>query len=326
MVRSWPPHHSNPGKFNLGRGPRNSFGSSGGGSNPVVESGSDITAPTLTNFAATPGADDRWGEMTVDTDEGNGTIYWIVQAAATATPSAAQVIAGQDGAGAAATFAGSSAVSATGTYTKRATGLSGGTAYEACVVHQDAAENNSDVGSSLFSTDTLVASRATNGLTTNMGIGSSSGTFTESQADADGGTNAVTITDINDSTTAQVTAQCTGITYFQGVNRFRLKVKNNGKAAAAMWLRINPASTTITSSGHFDITNGAVGTETWAGTPTITTLGNDWWQIDGSLDMTGADVSGSFDIRMGDADNDATVLRNGTNINAYYDIRITRTT
>jgi hypothetical protein len=285
----------------------------------------DVTAPTLSNFAATPGADDRWGEMTVDTNEDDGTIYWIVQAAAIATPTAAQVIAGQDGNGAAATFASSSSVTATGTYTKRATGLSGGTAYEACVVHRDAALNSSSVGSSLFSTDTLVASRATDGLTTNLTASTGSGTLTTSQSDADGGTNAIGWPDNSDDANAGVILTVNSLVYFQGVNRFRVKLKNTAKVAAAMWVRMAPVIVTITSSAHFDITNGAVGTESWIGTPTITSLGNGWWQIDGTLDMTGADVTGTMELRMGDADNDVTVVRSD-NINLVYDYRITRTT
>jgi hypothetical protein len=315
MAQDWPPTYSRPGLFSAGRGPQLSI-AGGGGGNSYPAAASDITAPTLTNFAATPGADDRWGEMTVDTNEDNGTIYWIVQAAATATPSAAQVIAGQDGAGAAATFAGSSAVSATGTYTKRATGLTAGTAYEACVVHQDAATNNSDVGSSLFSTDTLVASAITDGTATNMTA--TNGAFGTAVADSDGGANAISLTDSGDTLTGGCNANRNSLTYFAGVNRFRLKLKAVSSAAAKMWWRTSPASTTITGNTSFNLTDGTVGTEAWIGTPTLTSLGGGWYQMDGSLDMTGADVTGPFNGGMGDADNDGVVH--------LYDLRITRTT
>jgi hypothetical protein len=292
----------------------------------AVGTPADSTAPTLSSFTAVPGADDRWGELSVDTDEDNGTIYWIVQAAATATPSAAQVIAGQDGAGAAATFAGSSSVTATGTYTKRATGLTGGTAYEACVVHRDAALNVSSVGSALFSTDTLVMSRVTDGLSTGLSGATGFGSFTTSQGDPDGGTNAVSYVDNNDAGTGSFSLNTTSFNFFSGVNRFRVKMKCSTSAAAAMWIRIRPINTSIVSATFFDITNGAVGTEAWIGTPTITSLGSGWFQIDGSLDMTGADVNGALNFDAGDANGDTSVVRNGTNVNLMYDLRVTRAT
>jgi hypothetical protein len=286
--------------------------------------GADVTAPVLSSYTDDPGADDRWGELSVSTDEGNGTMFWIVQAEATATPSSAQVVAGQDGASAAAIYASNEAVGSAGVVTQRATGLTGATAYESCAAHRDTALNVSSVACSTFTTDTLVASRVTDGLATNMTCSTGCSAFTTAQSDSDGGSNAISYVDNNDSTTGAVLVDMATLTFFNGVNRFRFKVKNSTKAAAAMWLRFAPVNTTIVSNAHFDITNGTVGTESWIGTPTITSLGSGWWQVDGSLDMTGADVAGAMRIQMGDADNDNTVLRNGTNTNLLHDLRITR--
>ena len=59
-------------------------------------------------------------------------LYWIVQADATATPTGAQIVAGQDGTGAAALKSGSEAYTTGGTYDEATaiTGLTPGTAYE----------------------------------------------------------------------------------------------------------------------------------------------------------------------------------------------------
>ena len=67
------------------------------------------------------------------------TLYWIVQADATATPTGAQIVAGQDGTGATALASGSEAYTSAGNYSEASaiTGLSGGTAYEQAWVAYD---------------------------------------------------------------------------------------------------------------------------------------------------------------------------------------------
>lgn len=81
-------------------------------------------------------------------------LYWIVQPAAIADPSAAQVVAGLDGSGAAAVDAGdeeSPISSTTYTFTTPASGLTPGTSYEIAYVWYDGASySNVAVGS--FST------------------------------------------------------------------------------------------------------------------------------------------------------------------------------
>ena len=103
----------------------------------------DTTAPTLSSAVdAANGTTDSTGS--VSTDEGNGTLYWVVTTSATA-PSVAQIQAGQDNSGVAAAASGSQAVSATGTQNITPAGLSSGTAYTTHYQHEDAAGNDSTV-------------------------------------------------------------------------------------------------------------------------------------------------------------------------------------
>lgn len=80
----------------------------------------------------------------VTTDEGNGTLY-VVISDSTNVPSAAQVKAGQDAAGAAADFADDQAVISTGVKSFPITGLTGSTDYWFYAMHEDAAGNQSNV-------------------------------------------------------------------------------------------------------------------------------------------------------------------------------------
>lgn len=108
----------------------------------------DVTAPSLSSASATAtGATTASGS--VSTDEGNGTLYWVVTTSSTA-PSAAQVQAGQDATGAAAVDSGSQAVSGTGTQNVSGgfTGLTAETTYYAHFQQADAADNDSTVASS----------------------------------------------------------------------------------------------------------------------------------------------------------------------------------
>jgi hypothetical protein len=111
----------------------------------LVSSG-DSTAPTITSPSVTS-VGTTTGTGNVTTDEGNGTLYSVVSASATA-PSAAQIQAGQDHTGAAAVWSGNQAVSSTGAKTFSITGLTSATAYYAHFQHKDAATNNSTVATS----------------------------------------------------------------------------------------------------------------------------------------------------------------------------------
>lgn len=114
---------------------------------------SDVTAPVLSSPTDTnSGANGYSGS--VSTDEGNGTLYWVVSTASNA-PSATQIIAGQMHTGAAAAASGSQAVSGTGEQVISGSGLSEGTTYYIHYAQRDAANNNSNVssGNGLATTD-----------------------------------------------------------------------------------------------------------------------------------------------------------------------------
>lgn len=90
-----------------------------------------LANPTDTKTGATTAT------LTVFTDQRGGTLYAVVTTSDTA-PTAAQVKAGQDHAGAAATFAGSQTITSTGTKTVSATGLTTATQYYAHFMHENA--------------------------------------------------------------------------------------------------------------------------------------------------------------------------------------------
>jgi uncharacterized repeat protein (TIGR02059 family) len=122
-------------------------------SQAVTNNAADVTAPTLSN-PVDDNAGETDGALTVDTDEGNGTLYWVISTSASA-PSAAQVKAGQMHTGAAAADSGSQAVSGTGTQTITGeSGLTANTTYYAHFMHEDASSNQSAVSSGNgFTTD-----------------------------------------------------------------------------------------------------------------------------------------------------------------------------
>lgn len=103
----------------------------------------DTTAPVLTSPFALPFGDTS-GHIGVVTDEANGTLYYVVTTSAS-PPSKAQVKAGQDHTGAAATASGNQAIASTGSKTATPTGLTSNTLYYPYWMHEDAAANQSDV-------------------------------------------------------------------------------------------------------------------------------------------------------------------------------------
>ena len=119
----------------------------------------DVTAPVLSSPTGTStGATTASG--TVSTDEGNGTLYWVVTQSAT-TPSVAQIQAGNDHLGAAADDSGNQSVVATGVQNASASGLTTETTYYFHYQHQDAATNDSTVAaSSSFTTGAVSAAGA----------------------------------------------------------------------------------------------------------------------------------------------------------------------
>lgn len=106
----------------------------------------DTTAPALSSPLGTE-TSDTTASLSVSTNTGSGTLYWVVTTASN-SPSAAQVKAGQNHLGAAATASGSQAVSSTGTKTASPSGLTASTQYWAHFMHEDVAGNQSAVSSS----------------------------------------------------------------------------------------------------------------------------------------------------------------------------------
>lgn len=94
----------------------------------------NVAAPTLSAPTDTATGSST-ATLGVTTDVADGTLYAVVTTSAT-PPSAAQVKAGQNQAGAAAAFAGSQAISSTGAKTINATGLSASTAYFSYFMHE----------------------------------------------------------------------------------------------------------------------------------------------------------------------------------------------
>jgi len=116
--------------------------------------GGDTTPPVLSNPTGTK-AGSSGGVGGVSTNEGNGTLHWVVTTSAT-TPSAAQIKAGQTHTGAAAADSGSQTVTDTGTLSTSpsASGLQDDTNYRFHFVQTDTAGNDSNTATSpIFRTD-----------------------------------------------------------------------------------------------------------------------------------------------------------------------------
>jgi hypothetical protein len=108
----------------------------------------DTVAPSLSSATgAQNGSNETEVDLSISSDTGVGTLYWIVTPNGTA-PSAAQIIAGEDQSGSAATTSGSVSVSATGTKSITAVGVSASNTYFAHFLHTDIAGNNSSVATS----------------------------------------------------------------------------------------------------------------------------------------------------------------------------------
>lgn len=119
----------------------------------------DATAPTLSSATGTK-TGQTTADISVSTNEANGTLYYVVDQNTT-TPSAAQVKAGQDQGGGAADKSGSLAISSTGVKPFSITGLTAGTTYKAYFMHEDANGNQSTVAaSSTFATDSSYGAEA----------------------------------------------------------------------------------------------------------------------------------------------------------------------
>jgi hypothetical protein len=297
----------------------------GSGSGTATSAGvGPVYVPIVLSSASAPDFCDIfvWGRATTDT--GSGTLYAVVVPSAATTPSAAQIVAGTDAAGAAAPNA-SVAVSSTGVKNLLVRGLTATTAYKVCLAQQSGA-TLSNVVTASFTTDTLVAAFATNGLGTGLAPLAGSAAFGTNIADPHGGTNAIRWTDINDAATNQlVQVQTTTITFFNGFNKFHVTVKYQ---SGAPWFRFNSGSITVVNAiTYWNTSTAALGTTTapWTPTPVIWDLGSGWKMFSGRVDLTGADVTGVYNFNKGAVDNSIVgITRNGTHIQDLYNIRITR--
>ncbi len=158
-------------------------------------SATDTTAPILS--APTGSAtSDTTANGGVSTDEGNGTLYAVVTTSSTA-PSVAQIQAGQDHTGSAASYATSQAVSAAGVQNVSATGLSPSTTYYWHYQQQDAAGNDSTVVSSESFTTPAASDTTPDAFTFTDQTGASLSTVTTS--------NSITVTGIDASAPISIT-------------------------------------------------------------------------------------------------------------------------
>jgi hypothetical protein len=288
----------------------------------VDESGNSMApgaAPVLSAASAVDFSDVFvWGRATTDT--ASGTLYAVVVASAATTPTAAQIVAGTDAAGAAAPNA-NVAVTSTGVKEILVRGLTAVTAYKVCLAHQ-LASFNSNVVTGSFTTDTLIGAYATAGATTGLNVISASCTLTGTTADPHGGTNAVRWADINDTVTGQITISVAQATYFSGQVKVHLTVRHGG---GSQFIKITPTSMTTVAAVNFNASTGAIGTEAWVGTPVVYDVVTGWKMFSGVIDMTGADVVGTWTINICLTDNVTnTNVRNGTNIKDVYNLRFTR--
>jgi len=106
-----------------------------------------LSSPAVTPFTTT-------ANISVVTDIGNGTLWWVVTLSST-QPTAAQIKAGQDHTGAAATSSGNQAVSSSGTQNATASGLTAGTTYTAFFYQESSLAVASNIVSDTFTTNSV---------------------------------------------------------------------------------------------------------------------------------------------------------------------------
>ena len=140
----------------------------------------DLTAPALSlAVVANPG--ETTADWSVDTDEGDGTLYWAVTLLGDAAPDAAAIIAG------AGFFdAGSEPVLAIGTQAGTATGLTAETGYRLSFVHVDAHRNPSSALAVTFTTAAATSAPVISGLPVISGTETEGETLTATAASVTG--------------------------------------------------------------------------------------------------------------------------------------------
>lgn len=103
-----------------------------------------INAPAVLTSPAGSNTGQTTASLSVSTNQSGGTLYWVVSTSAT-PPSAAQILLGEDSSGSTSAAHGNQVVSASGSQTAGATGLTAGTTYYAYFMHQNLGALNSNV-------------------------------------------------------------------------------------------------------------------------------------------------------------------------------------
>jgi hypothetical protein len=102
----------------------------------------DVTAPVISGISSTAVSGGA-STVTLTTDTAAGAVFWVVYASGGGTPSAAQILAGQNALGVAALKSGELDVTATGTVTVPVTGIAATNII--AILHQDFSNNNSNI-------------------------------------------------------------------------------------------------------------------------------------------------------------------------------------
>lgn len=102
----------------------------------------DVTAPVISGISSTAVSAGA-STVTLTTDTAEGGVFWVAYASGGSTPSAAQILAGQNASGVAALASGALDVSATGTVTVPTTGVASTNVL--AILHQDFGNNNSNI-------------------------------------------------------------------------------------------------------------------------------------------------------------------------------------
>ena len=280
----------------------------------------DVTAPVLSSIEATQtGA--TTASVTVNTDTGAGTLYWIAVASGAPASTSAQVQAGS-----------SQAVTASGPQSFGVTGLIAETGYLVRAVHRDVAGNVSAiVESPTFTTAsaTVYARYFHDGSTASVPLFNS--LLTGNQSDQLGGTNAILFSgDGLGPGTNETVAIEPPVTFNAGPNVVRMRLKVISSVATNVWLRTLTKNVTSSDLCHINITNDATLDSARVGnksgtvvSASVTNLGSGWMSVEIHYDFSGdADVVGVFGMFIGTADNSVGVINNVANSNqiAIYDM------
>jgi hypothetical protein len=279
----------------------------------------DVTAPVLSSAEGTQtGA--TTANLTVNTDTASGTLFWVATTSAT-TPSAAQIIAGQDHTGAAAVGA-SRAVSASGPQAFGITGLAGSTTYWAHFVHRDTALNVSvpiTVSASFTTASITYYFEAYNNGTVPGVHADTNSVRTTNFEDPDGGSNAVLWAGdgLGAATAETVRFGPSILTFADGVTRIRCRFRTVARANAKMTLRIRAENVTSSDIVHIDITNDSTPDASRVqAVPSMlnascVAIGGDWLQFQADYDATGdADRAGGLYFYMSPTLGSAAIVNN----------------